>query len=217
MNSRQSPGGDQPSGDVCDDQVRPGSDSGTPPDTAPASGSSSNSGTAPDSEPAHDPTGLGLAKTVAGAVTGPRRRRRNTSTDSAQQRRTDAGFGGAHPDDRDPQRLGNAMDRFIDDRGWSTDVSLRVLLGRWPTLVGGANAAHSMPAGYRDGVLIVQAESTVWATSLRAIASQLVARLNNQLGDGTVTRVEVRGPQAPNWNRGRRTVRGGRGPRDTYG
>jgi predicted nucleic acid-binding Zn ribbon protein len=109
------------------------------------------------------------------------------------------------------------MDRFIDDRGWSTDVSLRVLLGRWPTLVGAANAAHSTPAGYCDGVLTVRTESTVWATSLRAIASQLVAKLNDELGDGAVTRIEVRGPQAPNWKRGRRTVRGGRGPRDTYG
>ncbi|MPZ04787.1 DUF721 domain-containing protein, partial [Micrococcus luteus] len=25
------------------------------------------------------------------------------------------------------------------------------------------------------------------------------------------------GPQAPSWRRGPRTVRGGRGPRDTYG
>ncbi|EBV8528738.1 DUF721 domain-containing protein, partial [Streptococcus agalactiae] len=37
------------------------------------------------------------------------------------------------------------------------------------------------------------------------------------LGPGVVTRIEVAGPQAPSWRKGPRTVRGGRGPRDTYG
>jgi predicted nucleic acid-binding Zn ribbon protein len=36
------------------------------------------------------------------------------------------------------------------------------------------------------------------------------------LGDGTVEVIEVRGPQAPSWSRGRWRVKG-RGPRDTYG
>jgi predicted nucleic acid-binding Zn ribbon protein len=79
------------------------------------------------------------------------------------------------------------------------------------------NAAHSTPIGYQDGVVTVRAESTVWATSLRAMAPQLVAKLNELLGDGTVTRVEILGPDVPSWKRGRRSVRDGRGPRDTYG
>lgn len=169
--------------------------------------------------PDHDPSGLGLAKTVAHTVTGSPASRggsgRSRTTDAS--RPSTSHFGGAHPDDRDPQSLSSAMNRLIDDRGWSTEVSLRVLLGKWAYLVGGVNAAHSTPVGYRDGVLTVQAESTVWATSLRAMAPQLVAKLNASLGDGAVTRVDVRGPQAPNWKKGRRSVRDGRGPRDTYG
>jgi predicted nucleic acid-binding Zn ribbon protein len=49
------------------------------------------------------------------------------------------------------------------------------------------------------------------------MAPQLVAMLNEQLGDGTVTRIAVLGPDAPSWKKGRRSVRDGRGPRDTYG
>ena len=45
----------------------------------------------------------------------------------------------------------------------------------------------------------------------------MIARLNDELGDGTVTVVEVRGPNAPSWKKGLRSVRDGRGPRDTYG
>jgi len=63
----------------------------------------------------------------------------------------------------------------------------------------------------------VTADSTAWATQLRLLAGDLVRRLNAELGDGTVTRVKVRGPGAPSRRPGEWRVRGGRGPRDTYG
>lgn len=192
--------------------------SGTPSERAGQheQGAQSDDGAGADTASTHDPTGLGLAKAIAGAVTGTKRGR-TWSRKSQDEPPTDPRLAGAHPDDRDPQALGRAMDRFVDEHGWSTDISLRILLGKWPSLVGGVNAAHSTPVGYSDSVLVVQAESTVWATSLRAIAPQLVAQLNAELGDQTVTRIDVRGPQAPSWKKGRRSVRDGRGPRDTYG
>lgn len=162
----------------------------------------------------HDPTGLGLARAVAGSVAGRQFRRRRKPR---PERPRDPQSTGAHPDDRDPQQLGAAMDRLIEAQGWSTEISVRMLLGKWPSLVGPVNAAHSTPVGYADTVLTVRAESTVWATSLRSMAAQLVAKLNAELGDGTVTRVNVVGPDVPSWKKGRRSVRDGRGPRDTYG
>ena len=45
---------------------------------------------------------------------------------------------------------------------------------------------------------------------------ELAGRLNAQVGSGTVRNIQVRGPDAPRWVHGPRTVRG-RGPRDTYG
>ncbi|SKF62594.1 putative RNA-binding protein containing Zn ribbon [Mycobacteroides abscessus subsp. abscessus] len=76
---------------------------------------------------------------------------------------------------------------------------------QWSALVGPTNAAHSVPEGFQDGVLTIRTESTTWASSLRALAPNLVAELNRQLGNGSVKRVVVLG------------VRDGRGPRDTYG
>lgn len=175
------------------------------PDPSSSDGSSSD---------AHDPTGLGLARTIArsvGAQSRTRRRRRG------QRRAVTPLSSGAHPDDRDPQRLGTALDRLMDERGWSTEVNVHVLLGRWPALVGPVNAAHSRPEAYVDTVVTVRTDSTVWASSLRSIAPQLVAELNSQLGDGTVTRIRVLGPDGPSWKRGRLSVSDGRGPRDTYG
>ena len=104
----------------------------------------------------------------------------------------------------------------VDDQGWTRELNVHQLLGRWPALVGGVNAEHCEPESYSDRVLTIRAESSTWAASLRSIAPQLVAVLNEQLGQGTVSRVVVVGPQAPSWKKGPRSVPG-RGPRDTYG
>jgi predicted nucleic acid-binding Zn ribbon protein len=160
----------------------------------------------------HDPSGLDLARTVARSVGAQSRRRRpRPARPSGPQ------SSGPRPDDRDPKLLAEAMDRMVEAKGWTTDINVHTLLARWSTLVGGVNAAHSHPESYADTVLTVRTESSVWATSLRAIAPQLVARLNEQLGDGTVTRIKVLGPAGPTWKKGPRSVRDGRGPRDTYG
>lgn len=161
----------------------------------------------------HDPSGVDLARQIAASVSATRRgvrKHRRRLRPSAPQ------ASGAHPDDRDPMLLGAALDRLVEAKGWNTQINIHLLLGNWPKLVGPVNADHSAPEAFHDGVLTVRASSTAWATQLRLFAPQLVARLNADLGDGSVTRVEVKGPDAPSWKRGRRSVRG-RGPRDTYG
>lgn len=163
--------------------------------------------------PDHDPTGLDLARSIADSVGARQRRRRKRPPRPS----TEPVRSGARPDDRDPKLLGSALDNLVESKGWSTDLSVRALLARWPMLVGPTNAAHSRPESYADSILTVRTESTVWATSLRTMAPQLVAKLNEQLGDGTVTRVKVLGPQGPSWKKGPLSVRDGRGPRDTYG
>ncbi|GAB3624211.1 DNA replication protein DciA [Mariniluteicoccus endophyticus] len=162
----------------------------------------------------HDLTGLDLARQVAASIgaqsKGVRRKK------PRRQRPTGEHRSGARPDDRDPQLLGAAFERLMSERGWSAQVNVHMLLGNWPRLVGPVNADHSHPEAFDDGVLTVRAESTTWATQLRLFAPQLVALLNSELGDGSVTKVVVKGPDAPSWKHGRRSVRG-RGPRDTYG
>src|SRR5215203_353266 len=170
--------------------------------------------TEPPQPPAHNDTGLDLARRIAQSVGAQsrRRRRRDNRRDPIVPQSS-----GTHPDDRDPKLLSEAVDQLIEAKGWATDLNVHTLLARWSSLVGGVNAAHSHPESYADTVLTVRAESTVWATSMRSIAPQLVARLNDQLGQGTVSRVKVLGPEGPSWKKGRRSVRDGRGPRDTYG
>lgn len=124
---------------------------------------------------------------------------------------------GAHPDARDPAPLAGALDRLIADSGWTTDVAVHGVFGRWPLIVGSDVAAHCTPERFQEGQVTVRTDSTAWATQLRLLAPTVIRRLNEDLGQGTVLRIDVVGPEVPSWRRGRRAVRGGRGPRDTYG
>jgi predicted nucleic acid-binding Zn ribbon protein len=160
----------------------------------------------------HDPTGLDLAQTVARSLGAQARRRRRSPPRSA-----DPQLSGARADDRDPKPLSDAVERLVETKGWSTEISVHTLLARWGLLVGAANAAHSHPEAYADTILTVRTDSSAWASQLRYLAPRLVAMLNEQLGQGTVTRIRVLGPDAPSWKKGRLSVRDGRGPRDTYG
>jgi len=171
------------------------------------------------SAPEHDKQGLDLAKSLAGrlkgmaAVNGPVKPARK----SRWRRSTGSQVSGARPDDRDPQLLTSTVGRLMRDQGWEVDVAVHGVMARWPAIVGPEMAEHCKPESYTDTELTVRTDSTAWATQLRLLAPDLVRRLNAELGDGTVTRVNVQGPNAPSWRKGPRTVRGGRGPRDTYG
>src|SRR5690242_11296633 len=79
--------------------------------------------------------------------------------------------------------------------------------------------ASSSPAASKRRARRKQAptDSTAWATQLSLLAPALVRRLNEELGDGTVTLIDVLGPHVPSWAKGRRRTRDSRGPRDTYG
>ena len=170
----------------------------------------------------HRPDGLDLARAMVrgalGAGAAAVGRRRPGGTPSGRRRRRDTGaLSGAHPDERDPQLLGPEVERLVTERGWGLDLRVRGVFARWTEIVGPEIGAHSTPETLTDGTLVVRTDSTAWATQLKLLAGSVVRRLNQELGDGTVTAVEVLGPHAPSWKHGRRGLRDGRGPRDTYG
>ncbi|UGT59287.1 DUF721 family protein [Nocardia asteroides] len=135
---------------------------------------------------------------------------------AARRGRRRSGWSGAGPDDRDPQLFSSLTGSLVRSRGWSAKVAEGVVFGRWAGVVGEDVAAHATPLTLREGVLHIQAESTAWATQLRMLQSQILAKISAAVGPGVVTSLRIAGPAAPSWRKGDRHVRG-RGPRDTYG
>jgi len=125
-------------------------------------------------------------------------------------------WSGPGPDARDPQPLASATRDVAKKQGWSSRVAEGAVFGQWPTVVGAHIAEHATPTALRDGVLSVTAESTAWATQLRLIQAQVLAKIAAEVGDGVVSSLRITGPTAPSWRKGPLHI-AGRGPRDTYG
>lgn len=150
---------------------------------------------------------LRLAREVAegyrkAAASEPRRRKRPVGPKRASR------------DDAVP--VGEVVDELVRNQGWTEQLNAQRVFTDWAGIVGPQVAQHSEVVGFEDQVLDVRVSSTAWATQLRLLAPRIVAKLNEELGQGSVLRIEIRGPQAPSWVRGKRSVKG-RGPRDTYG
>jgi predicted nucleic acid-binding Zn ribbon protein len=185
----------------------------------------------------HDETGLDLARATARSLAGAARALstgagRTRARARRRARLIDPQASGAHADDRDPQTLDVTLGRLVAEQGWSDDIRVHGVFARWATIVGSQVAQHTTPVSFEPpdesadgapveaahgGRLVVRTDSTAWATQMRLLAPTVVRRLNEELGDGTVALIDVQGPSVPSWKRGRRSIRGARGPRDTYG
>lgn len=117
---------------------------------------------------------------------------------------------------RDPQALGDEVDRLLVTRGWAADVQVGSVVGRWPAIVGHQVAAHVTPVAFEGTVLTVTADSTAWATQMRLLVSSVLTRITAEVGAGIVTEIVVRSPGGPTWRKGPLRSQGP-GPRDTYG
>ncbi|GAA3309362.1 MULTISPECIES: DUF721 domain-containing protein [Nonomuraea] len=123
----------------------------------------------------------------------------------------------AQRDAGDPQLFGKAIMDLLATRGWERSAAVGGVFGRWPEIVGPDLAAHTKPEAFEDGEVVIAADSTAWATQVRLLARTLIRRLNEELGEGTVKKVKVRGPQNAPRPMGGLRVTGSRGPGDTYG
>lgn len=124
--------------------------------------------------------------------------------------------GGAYQPGRDPQPVSAALERLVEEQGWQDRSAVAVLMTEWAQIVGQDLAEHVAPVSFDEGTLLLQAESTTWATQVRLLLPDLHRAIDTRLGAGVVTGIRIQGPQAPSWGAGPRRVKG-RGPRDTYG
>ncbi|MCX3063751.1 DUF721 domain-containing protein [Streptomyces beihaiensis] len=146
--------------------------------------------------PAPEPSGVDMAR-VALRAAKEAARARGAAVQQRKQARHGGGLrSGARADGRDPMGLGSAINRLITERGWEAPAAVGGVMGRWPQIVGEDLARHCEPQRYDEDerVLVVQCDSAAWATQLRMLAPTLVRRLNEDLGHGTVRRIDIRNP-----------------------
>jgi predicted nucleic acid-binding Zn ribbon protein len=90
-----------------------------------------------------------------------------------------------------PSDLRTALEGLVRRRGWTERLRSSAAWGNWDEIVGADLAQRCEPVRLAGGVLVVRAESQVWATQLRYLLPQLRANAEAVLGSGTVRSVRV--------------------------
>ena len=117
----------------------------------------------------------------------------------------------------DPTLMSDVLTNLVSDRQWESGLAEGNLFAQWEKIVGSDIATHTTPISILDGVLLIQCSSTAWAPQLQSVHDQLVETISSSAPGALVESLRFTGPTAPSWKKGIRTIRGARGPRDTYG
>ncbi|HWH35481.1 MAG TPA: DUF721 domain-containing protein [Acidimicrobiales bacterium] len=92
----------------------------------------------------------------------------------------------------EPRPVGDSLDRLSRSLGGPAAQALSAVFSSWPEVVGEAVAAHARPRSLRHGVLVVAVDDPAWATQLRWLGAEVLARLAEVVGEGVVVEVKVR-------------------------
>jgi len=97
----------------------------------------------------------------------------------------------------DPVPLRDAIAAVSRQLGLPATDVVATIDAQWIEIVGAPIAAHAQVRSVRDGECTIAVDGPAWATQIRYAAGDLVARVNERCGEGSVTsiRVVVNGPR----------------------
>ena len=96
----------------------------------------------------------------------------------------------------EPRPIGESLDRLTRSLGGPGAATLSAVFARWDDIVGAQIAAHARPLTLADGTLVIAVDEPIWRTQLAYLEVELLSRLDDVVGVGVVTAVQlrVRGP-----------------------
>ena len=91
----------------------------------------------------------------------------------------------------EPTPVGASLDRVARRFGIGRASTLPAVFESWTELVGEGVGARTRPRSLRGTTLVVAVDDPTWATQLRWLEADLVARIAAELGPGVVTALEL--------------------------
>ena len=92
----------------------------------------------------------------------------------------------------DPEPVRDSVDRLLRSWGSASVAATGSVFADWDDIVGAQLAGHARPRSLRDGVLVVAVSDPAWATQLRFLEGELVARIGQSTGSDEVRAIQVR-------------------------
>jgi predicted nucleic acid-binding Zn ribbon protein len=88
--------------------------------------------------------------------------------------------------------VSESLDRVTGRLGAPRVTVLTLVFARWEHVVGPEVAAHSEPRSLREGVLVIAVDQPAWATQLRFLGADLLARVREATGCPDVVDIQVK-------------------------
>jgi predicted nucleic acid-binding Zn ribbon protein len=92
----------------------------------------------------------------------------------------------------DPVSLEESLDTVVRSLRGAGARATAGVFGQWEEVVGPLVAAHARPSLLDEGRLVVDVDQPGWATQLRYLETDLLARLASVAGAGAIRTIEVR-------------------------
>jgi predicted nucleic acid-binding Zn ribbon protein len=89
----------------------------------------------------------------------------------------------------DPRPVGQSLDRLLDHLTGAPMAATTSLFEGWDELIGEPVAAHTRPLRLHEGVLTVGVDDPAWASQLKFLESDLLARIATAPGGSSVTAI----------------------------
>lgn len=101
---------------------------------------------------------------------------------------------GARRSFRDPQPLGDILSALVKRRGWSRQMTIASLYGKWGETVGPALAAHSRIASFSDDGILEISVDPGWDRDFLQLLHFVHQRLNEVVGEDLIREIVVSTP-----------------------
>jgi predicted nucleic acid-binding Zn ribbon protein len=95
-------------------------------------------------------------------------------------------------DAEEPKPLSSSLDDVLRGLRGPDVRAVKTVFSEWATLVGAHTAAHAKPVSLDAGCLLVVVDEPGWATRFRYEHASLLRRFDEEVGEGVVTRIDVR-------------------------
>jgi predicted nucleic acid-binding Zn ribbon protein len=91
-----------------------------------------------------------------------------------------------------PSELASLLDRVVRGMGAPGTDAIELVFNRWSDVVGGVLATKTRPVSLERATLVLQADDPAVVSHVKWLEQDLLTRLDELLGPGRVTGVEVR-------------------------
>ena len=91
-----------------------------------------------------------------------------------------------------PEPIGTILAKLFDDSHWGRHIKELGTLSRWREIVGPRIAKQAQPESFKDGVLVVAVQNSVWLSHLRFLTAELQEKLNREIPSSPIKEIHFR-------------------------